>query len=85
MERRLWPACHGPVRQNAAMNRLALFLFVLLIAGCGTPPNQVISLRDGTFRAPFYDQAISYCQKDGLTASILGRAQAENGIVFACK
>ena len=81
----MWPAFLGLVRQNAAMNRFALYLFVLLIAGCGTPPNQVISLRDGTFRAPFYDQAITYCQKDGLTASILGKAQAENGIVFACK
>lgn len=73
------------VRQNAPMNRLALFSFVLLLAGCGTPPNQVISLRDGTFRAPYYDQAIVYCQNQGLTASMLGRAQAEAGIVFTCK
>lgn len=73
------------MRQNAGMNRLALFSFVLLIAGCGTPPNQVVSLRDGTFRAPFYDQAIRYCQNEGLTASMLGNGPAQTGILFRCQ
>ncbi|MDB5830013.1 MAG: hypothetical protein JWQ73_4233 [Variovorax sp.] len=67
------------------MNRLALLTIVLTIAGCGTPPNEVVPLRDGTFRARMYDQAIVYCQKDGLTASMLGKAPAESGVLFSCK
>lgn len=82
------------MRQNARMNRPAFPTFltfptslavVLTIAGCGTPPNEVVPLRDGTFRARFYDQATVYCQNNGLTATMLGKAPAENGVLFTCK
>lgn len=67
------------------MNRFVFLTFVLTIAGCGTPPNEVVPLRNGTFRAPFYDQATVYCQNDGLTATMLAKAPAESGVVFTCK
>ncbi len=67
------------------MNWLAPLLIALLVTGCGVPPNQVVPLRDGTLRATTYMQAGGHCQEKGLTARMLGKALAEQGVLFRCE
>ena len=67
------------------MNRLASLLIALLIAGCGVPPNRVVPMRDGTLRAVTYVEADEHCRKKGLTARMLGKGAAEQGVLFRCE
>ncbi|KWT97539.1 MULTISPECIES: hypothetical protein [unclassified Variovorax] len=67
------------------MNWLAPLLVALLVTGCGVPPNQVVPMRDGTLRAATYLQAGNHCQEKGLNARMLGKAQAEQGVLFRCE
>ena len=67
------------------MNWLAPLLIALLVTGCGVPPNQVVPLRDGTLRATTYVQAGDHCREKGLTARMLGKAPAEQGVLFRCE
>jgi hypothetical protein len=67
------------------MNWLAPLLVALLLTGCGVPPNQVVPMRDGTLRATTYMQAGGHCQEKGLTARMLGKAPAEQGVLFRCE
>lgn len=74
------------MRQNAPMNRLALLLpLVLAIAACGTPPNEVVALRDGLYRAPTYVQAQAYCSQKNQSMRQRGNAPAETGVNFSCE
>jgi len=66
------------------MNRFVFLPLALAVAGCGTPPNEVIRLRDGVMRATTYVQASDYCQKSGSSARMLGKAPAESGVLFRC-
>ena len=67
------------------MNWLAPLLIALLLTGCGVPPNQVVPMRDGSLRATTYMQAGGHCQEKGLTARMLGKAPAEQGVLFRCE
>ena len=67
------------------MNWLAPLLVALLLTGCGVPPNQVVPMRDGTLRATTYMQAGGHCQEKGMTARMLGKAPAEQGVLFRCE
>lgn len=67
------------------MNWLAPLLIALLLTGCGVPPNQVVPMRDGTLRATTYMQAGGHCQEKGMTARMLGKAPAEQGVLFRCE
>ena len=67
------------------MNWLAPLLVALLVTGCGVPPNQIVPQRDGTLRATTYIQAGGHCQEKGLTARMLGKAPAEQGVLFRCE
>ena len=67
------------------MNWLAPLLVALLLTGCGVPPNQVVPMRDGTLRATTYMQAGGPCQEKGMTARMLGKAPAEQGVLFRCE
>ena len=67
------------------MNWLAPLLIALLLTGCGVPPNQVVPMRDGSLRATTYMQAGGHCQEKGMTARMLGKAPAEQGVLFRCE
>jgi hypothetical protein len=67
------------------MNWFAPLLVALLVTGCGVPPNQVVPLRDGTLRAPTYVHAGKHCRDKGLSARMLGKAPAEQGVLFRCE
>ena len=67
------------------MNWLAPLLVALLVTGCGVPPNEVVPMRDGTLRATTYIQAGGHCQEKGMTARMLGKAPAEQGVLFRCE
>jgi hypothetical protein len=57
----------------------------LLVAACGTPPNEVVQQRDGSLRAPTYQQATAHCDKTRTSMVTLGRAPAEQGVLFRCE
>jgi len=57
----------------------------LVVAGCGTPPNEVVQQRDGLLRAPTHQQASAHCAKTGTEMISKGRAQAEQGVLFRCE
>ena len=67
------------------MKWLASLPFALAIAGCGVPPNQVVPMRDGVLRAITYVAASQHCEEKGLRARMLGRAPAEQGVLFRCE
>ena len=67
------------------MNWLAPLLVALLVTGCGVPPNQVVPMRDGALRATTYMQAGEHCREKGLNARMLGKAPAEQGVLFRCE
>jgi len=67
------------------MNWLAPLPIALLVTGCGVPPNQVVPMRDGTLRAATYLQADAHCRDRGVTARMLGKAPAEQGVLFRCE
>lgn len=69
---------------NWRASLLPLSFFVLAIAGCSTPPNEVIELRDGVLRATTYTQGQYYCDQRRLTPRWLGNAPAQTGILFQC-
>jgi hypothetical protein len=71
--------------QNTRMNWLAPLSLVLLVAGCGVTPNEVVPMRDGTLRATTYVQASEHCREKGTTARMLGKAPAEQGVLFRCE
>ena len=56
----------------------------IMVAGCGTPPNEVVPLENGVLRVPTYVQAAAYCKNKGLDAQMLGEAPAQTGILFRC-
>ena len=67
------------------MNWLAPLPIALLVAGCGVPPNEVVRMRDGTLRTTTYVQASDHCREKGTTARMLGKAPAEQGVLFRCE
>ena len=67
------------------MNRIALIAFASALTACGTLPNEVVPMRDGTLRAATYVSAATYCQQRGSTARVLGKAPAETGVLFLCE
>ncbi|MBU1361333.1 MAG: hypothetical protein KKC79_20550 [Gammaproteobacteria bacterium] len=67
------------------MKWLVFLPLAWLVAGCGTPANEVIPLGDGVLRAPTYARAAAYCDSKDLTARWLGKAQAEAGVKFQCR
>jgi hypothetical protein len=62
-----------------------LSMALLLLAGCGTPPSEVVPLRDGTLRAPTYFHATAYCEKRGATMQAIGNGPAQTGVEFRCE
>jgi len=77
--------------ENRAMNWHAPSLLALLsilcalaIAGCSTPPNEVMQFREGVLRATTYTQAQLYCDNKNQTPRWLGKAPAESGVLFRC-
>ena len=42
-------------------------------------------MRDGTLRATTYIQAAEYCRKKNATATAVGKAPAETGVIFRCE
>jgi hypothetical protein len=86
------------MRQNTGMTRSALLpssssvvlafgaalASVLALAGCGTPPNEVVPQRDGSFRAPTYIQAADFCSKKGQALHQIGNGPAQTGVQFRC-
>lgn len=66
------------------MNRLALLLLAVALAGCGATSHEVVPLKDGVMRATTSSEAASYCQKDRSTLRVIGKAPAETGVLFRC-
>lgn len=66
------------------MNLRTLLPLVLALAGCSTP-NQVVRVREGVLRAPTSVDASKYCQAQGSTTRMLGKAPAEAGVLFRCE
>ena len=64
--------------------RTLLPLALLVLAGCSTPPNEVMQVREGVLRATTYVQASDYCDARDKTPRWLGRAPAEQGVLFQC-
>jgi len=62
-----------------------LLPLALVVAGCSTPPNEVIQFREGVLRAPTYTQATAHCQGKGARPLWLGNAPAQSGILFRCE
>ncbi|WP_077001356.1 hypothetical protein [Variovorax sp. KK3] len=67
------------------MKWLASLPIALIVAGCGVPPNQVVPMRDGTLKAITYVAASNHCEEKGLTARMMGKAPAEQGVLFRCE
>ncbi|MDZ4361259.1 MAG: hypothetical protein U1B84_33440 [Variovorax sp.] len=65
--------------------RITLFPLALVIAGCSTPPNQIVPFRDGVLRAMTYTQAADYCSAKSQEPKWLGKAPAESGVLFQCQ
>ncbi|MGJ7529788.1 hypothetical protein ACSFB7_29020 [Variovorax sp. GB1P17] len=57
---------------------------VITITGCSTAPNEVMQVREGVLRAVTYVQAADYCDARSQTPRWLGKAPAEQGILFQC-
>jgi starvation-inducible outer membrane lipoprotein len=68
------------------MNWRTLFplAFALVITGCSTAPNEITQVREGVLRAVTYVQASDYCDAKSLTPRWLGKAPAEQGVLFQC-
>ncbi|MEJ7686575.1 MAG: hypothetical protein WKG52_06020 [Variovorax sp.] len=67
------------------MKLLTSLPLAFVLAGCGIPPNQAVPVRDGVLRAPTYADAIAHCERAGATATMLGKAPAESGVLFRCE
>ncbi|MET0543477.1 MAG: hypothetical protein ABWZ88_17165 [Variovorax sp.] len=66
--------------------RIPLLAIALVLAGCGTPPTEVVPLKaSGTFRAPTYFHATLYCEKQGATMQAIGNGPAQTGVEFRCE
>lgn len=66
------------------MNWRTLLPLALVLAGCSTPPNEVTQVRPGVLRAVTYVQASNYCDAKGQSPRWLGKAPAEQGVLFEC-
>lgn len=66
------------------MNWRTLLPLALVFTGCSTPPNEVTQVREGVLRAMTYVQGADYCDARSQTPRWLGKAQAEQGVLFQC-
>jgi len=57
----------------------------LAVAGCSTPPNEVMQFREGVLRATTYTLTQSYCDQRSQSPRWLGKAPAESGVLFRCE